>query len=454
MGKLCNSDIKRRIGPSIGMFSASEKLGHDWPVSSEGGKTMSWSWRIGRIAGIDVYIHFTFLLLLGWVAVMHYLAHGDLAEAVGGLVFIVALFGIVVLHELGHALAARRYGIRTRDITLLPIGGVARLERMPDDPKQELVVALAGPAVNVVMAAGLYLGLALGQGPAPMGDVVRVGGSFVDQLFWVNVSLAVFNLLPAFPMDGGRVLRALLAMRLDYVRATQVAARVGQGMALVFGFLGLFGNPFLIFIALFVWLAAAQEASLVQMRSALDGIPVIRAMITDFRALQPDDPLARAVEHLLAGYRQDFPVVEDGRLVGVLTRDDLTAALSKHGLEASVRDSMQREFVTTDPREMLQTALARLQNCGCRTLPVVQDGRLLGLVTADSLAEVLMIQEALRGAGRRGRGPSRVDGLDRKGFPARLDEPSSLDGPARADAGGIASSEGIAPTRKSSEGPR
>src|SRR5260370_20103447 len=374
---------------------------------------MSWSWRIGRIAGIDVYMHFTFLLLLGWLVAVHYLAHGDLAEALGGLVFILTLFGIVVLHELGHALAARRYGIRTRDITLLPIGGVAGLERMPDDPRQELVVAFAGPAVNVVLAAGLYLGLALGRGLAPVGDVIQVGGSFVDQLFWVNVSLAVFNLLPAFPMDGGRVLRALLAMRLDYVRATHVAARIGQGMALVFGFLGLFGNPLLIFIALFVWLAAAQEASLVQMRSALDGIPVLRAMITDFRTLRPDDPLGRAVEYLLAGYRQDFPVVEDGRLVGVLQRDDLSAALGKYGLEAPVRDVMHGEFVTTDPREMLQTALARLQDCGCRTLPVVQGGRLLGLVTADSLADVLMVHEALRGAGGRGRGPSRVDGPDR-----------------------------------------
>jgi Zn-dependent protease/predicted transcriptional regulator len=364
---------------------------------------MGWSWRIGRIAGINVYMHFTFLLLLVWIAVIHYQEHGDLAEAVNGVVFILMLFGIVVLHELGHALAARRYGIRTRDITLLPIGGVARLERMPDDPRQELVVALAGPAVNVVIAAGLYVGLALGQGLAPVGEVLRVGGRFVDQLFWINVSLAVFNLLPAFPMDGGRVLRALLAMRLDYVHATQVAARIGQGMALLFGFLGLFGNWFLIFIALFVWLAAAQEASLVQMRSALDGIPVMRAMITNFRALRPDDPLSRAVEHLLAGYRPDYPVVEGDRVVGVLTRDDLTAALSKYGPEVPVRDVMQREFVTTDPREMLQTALARLQDCGCRTLPVVKDGRLLGVVTAESLAEVLMIQEALRSARRNGR---------------------------------------------------
>ena len=361
---------------------------------------MSWAWRIGRIAGIDVYVHFTFIFLLGWVAVAHYLAHGDLAEAIAGLGFILVLFGIVVLHELGHALAARRYGIRTRDITLLPIGGVARLERMPEEPRQELVVALAGPAVNMVLAASLYVGLVLGRGMAPVGETLRVGGSFLDQLFWVNVSLALFNLLPAFPMDGGRVLRALLAIKLDYVRATQVAATVGQGMALLFGFLGLFFNPFLIFIALFVWLGAAQEASMVQMRSALDGIPVMRAMITDFQALRPDDPLALAVQYLLAGFQHDFPVVEGDRLVGVLTRNDLATALGRYGPQTPVSEVMRRDFITADPREMLQTAFARLQGCDCHTLPVVQNGRLLGLVTLDNLAEALMIQETLRRARR------------------------------------------------------
>ncbi|MFL5327688.1 MAG: site-2 protease family protein [Gemmataceae bacterium] len=357
---------------------------------------MGWALKIGRIAGIDVFVHFTFLLLLGWVFLAHYLEHGDWAEAAAGLAFIVTLFSIVVLHELGHALAARRYGICTRDITLLPIGGVARLERMPDDSRQELVVALAGPLVNVVIVVSLYAGLALRARVWPVSDVMRVGGDFIAQVFWVNVTLAIFNLMPAFPMDGGRVLRALLAMRMDYVRATQIAARVGQGMALLFGFLGLFGNPILIFIALFVWVGAAQEAGMAHMKAGLDGIPVMRVMITDFRTLPSDGTLAQALDHVMSGFQQDFPVVEDNRLVGLLTRADLMAALTRHGPDVRVADIMHRDFVTADPREMLQTALVRLQHCQCHSLPVVQNGTLMGIVTADHLGEVLLIQQALR----------------------------------------------------------
>lgn len=357
---------------------------------------MSWSWRIGRIAGIDLYMHFTFLILLGWVALAHYLAHGRVEDALLGVAFIVCLFGIVILHELGHALTARRFGIATRDITLLPIGGVARLERMPEDPRQEMIVAFAGPAVNVVLAAVLFLIVHFGAGLEESSRVMQVGGDFLNQMLWVNVILAVFNLLPAFPMDGGRVLRALLAMRMDYVRATQIAATIGQGIALLFGFIGLFMNPFLVFIALFVWMGAAQEASVVQMRAALHGIPVEKGMVTDFRTLQEDDPLERAIEHVLAGFQQDFPVVRDGQITGVLTHGDLIAALARHGAQIPVGEVMRREFETADSREMLEGVLTRLQSCHCRSVPVLRNGTLVGIVTPDNLSELLMIREALR----------------------------------------------------------
>ncbi len=379
---------------------------------------MGWSWRIGRIAGIDVFVHPTFLILLAWVGLARYLEHHDPAEAIGGVVFILALFGIVILHELGHALTARRFGVRTRDITLLPIGGVARLERIPEVPSQELLIAVAGPAVNVVIAAGIFLVLrVLGQQLFPTGEPVPISGGFLQQMLWVNVVMVVFNLIPAFPMDGGRVLRALLAMRFDYVRATQTAAAIGQAIAMVFGLLGLLVNPFLIFIALFVWLAGSQEAGLVVVRSALAGIPVLRVMITDFRALQPEDPLSRAVGYVLAGFQQDFPVVEGDRPVGILTRNDLAAALGRFGPETPVAEVMQREYVTADPRDMLQTAFDRLQQGHCRTLPVVRDGHLLGLLTAENLAEVLMIQQTLREADRPGLfgKPRTVEPYDRSG---------------------------------------
>lgn len=358
---------------------------------------MKWSMKIGEIAGIGIYVHATFLLLLGWVALSYYLAGQSLAMMINGVAFMLALFGIVVLHELGHALTAKRFGIQTRDITLLPIGGVARLERMPDDPKQELWVALAGPAVNVVLAAVLYIAIGLTSGPPSLSNLSMVSGNFLEKLLWVNVSLAAFNLLPAFPMDGGRVLRALLAMRMDYVRATQIAAHVGQGMALLFGFIGLFYNPFLVFVALFVWMGASQEASMVQMKSALGGIPIRAAMIKDFRTLAPADSLERAVEHILAGFQQDFPVVEQERVVGVLTRNDLLKALSQRGPNGRIEEAMQRQFETADPNEMLDAVFARLNASRCHSLPLVRNGQLAGVVTMDNIGEFLMVQAALRG---------------------------------------------------------
>ena len=357
---------------------------------------MKWSWKVGSVAGIDLYVHATFFLLIAWVGITYWLAGGS-AAALDGIAFILALFACVVLHELGHALTARRYGIPTRDITLLPIGGVSRLERIPDKPRQEVWVSLAGPAVNVVIAAALYVWLLLSHTLRPVSVLSMAGSTFLERLLLVNVSLAVFNLLPAFPMDGGRVLRALLALRMDYVRATQVAAHVGQAMALVFGLLGLFTNPFLIFIALFVWIGAAQEASMVQMRTALSGIPVSRAMLTDFRSVAPDDPAQRVLELILAGSQQDFPVVDGGkggRLAGVLLRSDVLKALAR-GADWRVRDVMRREFEVVDAADMLDTALARLQACACHALPVTSRGALVGILTMDNVGEFLLIQSAL-----------------------------------------------------------
>ena len=296
---------------------------------------------------------------------------------------------------MGHALAARRFGIATRDITLLPIGGVARLERMPEDPRQELLVALAGPAVNVALAAAVFAFLGPAGSLVEPQNLEMVGGNFLVKVFWVNIALAIFNLTPAFPMDGGRVLRALLALKLNYVRATEIAATTGQALALLFGFVGLFYNPFLVFIALFVWMGAAGEASMVQMRTALRGIPVSHLMMTDFQTLSTHDSLAHAVHHVLSGSQQDFPVVDQGVVVGVLTRSRMMSALASQGQGGSVAEVMDRDFQTADPSEMAHSAFQRLQECECRTLPVVRAGRLLGIVNSENLGEFLLIQKAL-----------------------------------------------------------
>jgi Zn-dependent protease/CBS domain-containing protein len=367
---------------------------------------MKWAWKLGRFAGIDVYMHVTFLLLVGFIALSAYRQTGTLASAVGGVVFILALFASVILHEFGHALTARRYHIATRDITLYPIGGVARLERMPDKPIEELWVALAGPAVNVVIALLLFVWLSVTGGLTPLAQMGVVDGPLLERLLYANVSLVLFNLLPAFPMDGGRVLRALLALRLDYVRATQIAALLGQAMAVLFGFAGLFGNPFLLFIAWFVWMAASQESSLVQIKSALGNIPVSRAMLKDYRTVSPDDPLQVVIDLILAGSQQDFPVAAEGRVVGVLTRQAVLTALSKRGEAGRVAEVMERDFHTASPNDMLEPLFLSMQAQRCRIVPVVNHGQLVGLVTLENIGEFLMIQSALETRPRTVPGPA------------------------------------------------
>lgn len=365
---------------------------------------MKWSWKIGQIAGIRLYVHATFVLLIAWVAFSHLRDEEGWPAVVEAVAFVLTLFGCVLLHELGHALTAKRFGIQTRDITLLPIGGLARLERMPDRPIEELWVALAGPAVNVIIAAALYAWLAATGSLDLLGSTeswTETAGSFAGKLMFVNVGLAVFNMLPAFPMDGGRVLRAVLATQMDYTRATQIAASVGQGLALMFGFLGFFTNPFLMFIALFVWIGAAQEAAMTQMKAALGGIPVSRAMVSDFQTLAPSDPLSRAVNLILAGSQTDFPVVENGHVSGVLTRADLLVALAGQGRDSPVADVMRQDVQVVDAGEMMDAAFARLQDSQCQTLPVTKEGELVGLLTTDNLGEFLMIQSALSASPKR-----------------------------------------------------
>jgi Zn-dependent protease/predicted transcriptional regulator len=348
---------------------------------------MKWSWKLGRLWGVDVYVHATFGLLMAFVLLSRGMAGGGLAAGVSGLLFLTLLFTSVLFHEFGHSLAARRYGIRTRHITLLPIGGVAELERMPEKPRQELVVALAGPAVNVAIAAVLAAGALLGGGLTTDG--------LVGRLLTANVFLVLFNLLPAFPMDGGRVLRALLASRIDYVRATKYAAVTGQAMAALFGVVGLFGNPLLLFVALFVWLGASHESRAVEWRHSLRGVPVERAMLTDFRTLAPGDPLSRAADLIVRSSQREFPVEDEGRVVGMLTLAELAGGLGSSGSAARVADFMRRTDATVETGEMIDDVLERLHGTELPAVAVTRRGRIVGLVTPENVAEFMSLRRAL-----------------------------------------------------------
>jgi Zn-dependent protease/CBS domain-containing protein len=310
--------------------------------------------------------------------------------------FIVAVFACVVLHEFGHALAARRYGIRTPDITLLPIGGLARLERMPDQPWQEFVIAIAGPLVNVVIAALILAAVGFSVGPQQMADIEDPNIGFFARLAGVNVFLVLFNLIPAFPMDGGRVLRAILAIWMPWSRATQTAATIGQGLAFVFGFIGLFYNPLLIFIGIFVYLAAAAEGQNAQLREVAASVLVGDVMITNFARLDRSANIDQAVEMLLATTQHEFPVVDaDGRFEGLLLREDIIRALRDSGPETPVVSVMRTDIPISHPRRSLRDSLNAMQTQGAPAVAVVDgDGRLAGLMTLENLGEMLMVRSA------------------------------------------------------------
>ncbi len=365
---------------------------------------MKWSLKLGRVFGIDIFVHLTFVLLLGWVAISHYRRTSSFQGALAGVLFILLVFGIIVLHELGHALVAKRFGVQTRDITLYPIGGVARLEKMPDRPSEELLVAVAGPAVNVAIAAILLVVIEIAGLPLfPAGAEPALEGSLVTRLFWVNVVLALFNLLPAFPRDGGRMLRALLSLRGDPLRATRTAARIGQGLALFLGVLGLLHNPMLVLVALFVWMGAAGEAGAAHDKAALSGLQVHLAMIKDFRVLCTSDSLSSAARALIAGTQDDFPVLDaDGGLVGLLTRTRLLEGLASLGADAPVEAVMERRFEVAGPFEMLHDAMIRIQESGGRSVPVIDHGRVVGIVTAENVSDLMLVRDAIEASSKSG----------------------------------------------------
>lgn len=364
---------------------------------------MQWAYRIARVGETEIKVHVTFLALVAWYGWTAYAAGGGPA-AVDAVVFLLALFACVLLHEFGHIRMARRFGVRTPEVLLLPIGGLARLERMPEEPKQELLIAAAGPAVTLVIAAGLYLALRGAGAPLEPEQLEPGRSGLLQQVMWVNVALLLFNLLPIFPMDGGRMFRALLAIRLGLRRATRIAARVGQAGAFFLGFWGLgllrgWGlspSLLLVLIAVFVYLAAGAEAASVETRAVGHGLTVRDLMVTRFTTLPIHATLQQAVDALLAGEQREFPVVDNwGKLEGLVTRDGLIRGLAAHGSGASIERGMTTGIVPVSAEAPFEAAIELLGRSGHPALPVVDgQGALVGLLTRDNVTDVLLVRQA------------------------------------------------------------
>ena len=358
---------------------------------------MNSSLQVGKPFGIKVTIHWTFLILIGWIVFVSVREGSTLLQMAESVAFVLTIFGCVVLHELGHALAARRYGINTRGITLLPIGGVASLDKIPEEPPRELFVAIAGPMVNVAIAGILFLILKVtGSFPGDFHIGMMGSGHFLTALFEVNVLLVLFNLIPAFPMDGGRLFRAGLAFRFDRLKATTIAARTGQLIAVVFAIWGGFNNPFLIIIGLFVFIAAQAELREVQSKSILAGRTISDILMRTYTPLRPDAPLKKVVEILLSSQEEEFVVTEDDKIAGILTKNNIISGLSEFGQDVTTDKVMRTDFITVHPDDLLKDVYDRLQHSDYKIVPVVAGDRLTGLVLLNKINEFIRIHEALR----------------------------------------------------------
>jgi Zn-dependent protease/CBS domain-containing protein len=363
---------------------------------------MGGSIKVGRAFGIDVKVHWTFLLLLAFFGFTAYQNSGDLGSALVTVAIIVALFVCVLLHEYGHSLVAQRLGIEIADITILPIGGLARLKSLPEKPWDEVKIAIAGPLVNVVLAP-IFFGIAilLGGGitmPPNILEGVQSAAQVFVYLGFINVALVVFNLIPAFPMDGGRVLRGLLATRLGPVRATDISSAVGQFFAAAFFLIGLLtGNLLLALIAVFIFFGAGGEAQMVRQREQMRGLSVSDVMGSRRRTetVTPYHTFGQVLDMVIHGYQEDFPVVdEEENLVGIITRNEIMTAAHSPDRYASVRDVMKTDFPTISPDADLFTDGARiLQESGLRALPVVKAGDLVGMLTMDDIGQAALLRD-------------------------------------------------------------
>lgn len=362
---------------------------------------MKWSFKIGRLLGIELRVHLTFFLIVAWAAyVWGADAENQTQGAIYGAFIIIMLFICVVIHEMAHSKMAQHFGAGVASITLLPIGGVSQLKSMPEEPKKELLVSVVGPLSNVVIAALLAVVWLLLPNRVSLTSMsadellnfltsVSLQG-FITYMLVINIMLALFNLVPAFPLDGGRVLRSILAMFMPSIQATRIAKTIGQGLALAFGVAGVFAqNPIWVVIAVFIFFGASQEGSGAEMKNILTRLTVRQALTGKHDVVKPDTPLGDVVNIALHSYQEDFPVLGNkGQLVGLLTRGNLLAGLHKLGSDAPVREVMEKEFPTVSPDADFAEVFEKMNESRLKAIPVVDNSYFLGIITLEHLSEV------------------------------------------------------------------
>jgi Zn-dependent protease/CBS domain-containing protein len=360
---------------------------------------MKHSLTLGRPFGIRIAVHWTFLLIIAWVIFLNLQQGATAQQVLYSVLFIIAIFICVVIHELSHSLTARRYGIPTKSITLLPIGGLADLQKMPEKPQQEFAVSVAGPLSNIVIALIITIVLLITNNLNLSSTYFQsiTGKNFFIVLMFANLMLAVFNLLPAFPMDGGRIFRSLMAMYFSREKATYVAMNLGKIFALGLAILGVFVNPFLIFIAIFIFIGAQKEYEQIRYTSVLTGYKVQDILMHEFTTLKEEETLRRAVDLLLDTPEQRFVIVDDeNRVQGILTRNNIIQGLSEYGEDLNIRQVMNRNITTFEPQTSLEHAFQTMRNQRIAMAPVVVNGKLTGIIDMDNINEFIMIRSAIK----------------------------------------------------------
>lgn len=357
---------------------------------------MKFSLYLGQYKGIKVFIHWTFSVLLLWIIIANARSGMAINDSIWSILFILCIFFCVLLHEFGHALTAQKYGIQTKDIILLPIGGLARLEKLPEDPKQELYVALAGPMVNMVIFFLLSVIVYLSGVEIDRLEETHLDRStIVLYLASANLLLAVFNMLPAFPMDGGRVLRALLSIRMERVKATQIAGSIGQLLAIGFVFFGLFYNPILVFIGIFIFLGAQAEVNHTTQSSFLKGFSVADVVMSNFPIVAFDAPLQKATDKLLDSQATHFVVVKEDAPIGTLSREAIIQSLREKGENVSIETVANTNPLKLDYHLPLEEAFKQMSAQQVKVALVYEDHHFLGMLDQENIAEFIMVKSAL-----------------------------------------------------------